>query len=192
MYEIDEEVGAAARYYDACVVSGEHVYEDGDDMVTQLTVGARGGGPTFTYEARCNMPQLNRELVEAARLTGEDREVGWSLKKMWKKTKKIARKVTKSKVWKLAEKALVKVGPALPPPYGPALLAAGSAMKVTRALIKAKKLAKSPKRSHRAKARRIVRKAQRVAKRHPSRLRRAAAAKALVQAPKLYLTLAPS
>ncbi len=109
-----------------------------------------------------------RRRIRQFEVAGED--IGWNIRKMWKKVKKGAKKLAKSKVWKLAEKATA-MGSVLPPPYGPALAAASAGMKTTRALILARKHAKK---GNKKKARRLVRAAKKVARQHPGMMGQAA------------------
>jgi len=142
-------------------------------------------------EAKRKAKEEEQARKEAERRVASDPSVGFSLKKLWKKAKKGVRKAVKGKVWRVAEKALSKAGNFTPAPFGPAMKSAAAAMKVTRGLVKAKRLARSPRKRDRARAAAIVRAAKRKAMRHPVRRQRAAAAKALMSAPKLYLTLSP-
>lgn len=116
------------------------------------------------YRYKLDMEKLEADFMRRMRaMEVAGHEVGWSLKKMWKKVKKTARKVVKSKVWKVAEKA-ASLGAMLPPPYGPALASAAAGMKTTRALIAARKHAKK---GDKKRARKLVRAAAKVARRYP-------------------------
>lgn len=129
----------------------------GQWLIGELRIGGR------LYRYKMNLQTLKRRLRKAYKRAGGQIEIGFSLSKAWKAVKKTAKRVTKSKVWKMAEKA-ANMGAALPPPYGPALAAAGAGMKTTRALVLAKKkISKGDRKG----ARRLVQAAKNVASRYP-------------------------
>jgi len=139
-------------------------------MGFELTVKRRGkwlvadmyvAGKHYRYQL--DMAKLRRDFDRRMRAMEVSGHVGFSLGKLWKKVKKTARKVVKSKVWRIAEKAAT-LGSMLPPPYGPALAAASAGMKTTRALVAARKHAKK---GNKKRARRLVRAASEVAQRYP-------------------------
>jgi len=178
-------IAANARAYRNEIRHSMRFRRVGDNLVAELKIRTRAGF-SRVFRASINLPVLRDALLERE----DTGAVGFSLKSLWKKTKKIAKKVTRSKVWKVAESTLRKAGPVVPPPYGPAMMAAGESMRVTRGLVHARELAKGGA-ADRYKARRIAHAAARVAMAHPSRNKRMAASRALLQAPKLYLTLSP-
>ncbi len=169
--DFDRTIGSKLSYR----VRGDKVYAD-------LTIKTKDGGWSRLFRAEADWRQIADELG----LQGE--VSGWSLKKLWKKAKKIARKTVKSKVWRVAEKTMTKLGPLVPPPYGPAVVAAGTAMKASRALISARRHAKA---GRTGRARAIVRRVKRHASRSKSRGKRMGAAKALKGSAVYYLTLTP-
>lgn len=143
------------------------VYRKGKWLRADLRIAGR------LYRYQLDMKRMKRSLnfkMKQMRVEGVDlEEIGFSLGKLWKKAKRIAKKTVRSKVWRIAEKA-TKLGSLLPPPYGPALAGASAAMKTTRALIGAKKMAR---RGNRKGALRLIRQAKRVSRRFPGVMRRA-------------------
>jgi hypothetical protein len=88
----------------------------------------------FRFRASADPKQLAVALNELHPQIG-----GFSLGKMWKGIKKVAKKVATSKVFALATKALALIAPALGP-LAPIALAAGASMKAASALTAARVL----------------------------------------------------
>lgn len=103
-----------------------------DGRIKAILTLTLAGGQTYRITAHGD-PYEIAKVMQA-----NNPEVGSLLGKVWGGIKKVAKKVATSKVFKAASSVLTKVGAALPPPVGPAALAAGTAMSIGTKLLAAK------------------------------------------------------
>ncbi len=103
-----------------------------DGRIRAILTLTLAGGQTFRVTAHGDPYEIARII------TANNPEVGGFLGDMWKGIKKVAKKVATGKVFKAVSSVLSKVGPSLPPPIGPAALAAGTAMSISTKLLAAK------------------------------------------------------
>ena len=113
------------------------------EAILTLTLPA---GNEMRFTAQCDP----RPILAYVMANQQGEISGFSLKKLWKGVKKVAKGVVTSKVFKVASTALAFAAPVLGP-LAPVALAGSAAMKASRALISAKALVTAGRKSDAAK-----------------------------------------